>query len=288
MEKNSLSQTHIKFLLLSVLTLLIVVNSCNTGERKLLVGYVYIIKKPVHTPGDVVPIKKPNVIPYVYTSTCRLDTLPVQEKKQKFFDLLLPAVLVAKTNLDMTEKKVERLAGKNKLSPGEKHFLSKLMKRFKTNSLSVLLKRLHTFPVSIVLAQAAIESGWGSSRFFQKANNPFGIWSFDPRHQRIAADSSRNGTKVYLRKFDDLEQAIDAYYLMLATGKPFAAFREKRMKTSVPDSLIQTLRMYSERRDSYITYLAKLLRTSHLHRFDTYRIDTNYLRQPPTFRLFSY
>ncbi len=250
-------------------------------------GHIFVIKKAIRSPKDIVPIKDPLVIPYVYTSTCSLNTLPIPEKKQKFFDMMLPAILVAKTNLDLTRKEVEVLSKKKKLSIVEKHSLRHLMKKFKTNNIHILIKRLHTFPVSIVLAQAAIESGWGSSRFFLKANNPFGIWSFSPKHNRIVAASTRNGTKVYLRKFNDLEQSIDTYYVMLATGEPFAAFREARMKTSNPDTLIQSLKMYSERRGLYIAELAQLIRSNHLKRYDSYKIASPYLRKNKQLKLFS-
>ncbi len=278
MEKNSLFTCELKYFLLFSLFFLLLTNSCNLSKRKQLIGHVYVIKKRIHTPNDIVPIPNSMVTPYVYTSTCSLDTLPVPEKKQKFFDMMLPAILVAKTNLDLTKKQVEILKKKQKLSYLEKKLLNRLLKKFNTNNTDVLIKRLHTFPVSIVLAQAAIESGWGSSRFFLQANNPFGIWSFSTKHNRIAASSTRDGTKVYLRKFNNLEQAIDGYYLMLATGKPFVAFREARLKTNNPDTLIQALKMYSERRESYIADLAQVIRTNQLKKYDVYHIAPNYLK----------
>ncbi len=286
MEK-AVSPRYVKFITLFFLSTLLLASTCNLSERKQLVGHIFVIKKPIWSPKDIVPIKDPLVIPYVYTSTCSLNMLPVPEKKQKFFDMMLPAILVAKTNLDLTRKEVEVLSKKKKLSIVEKYSLRRLMKKFKTNNIHILIKRLHTFPVSIVLAQAAIESGWGSSRFFLQANNPFGIWSFDPKHSRVAAASTRDGTKIYLRKFDDLEQSIDTYYVMLATGKPFAAFREARMKTSNPDTLIQSLKMYSERRDSYVQDLAQLMRTNHLKQYDSYKIASIYLRKSKRLKLFS-
>ncbi len=286
MEKYILSRFHVKYLILLFAFVFLFSGSCNVTERKQLVGYVYVIKKHIDTPRQIVPVKNPQVTPYVYSNTCSLDTLPVPVKKQKFFDLMLPAILVAKTNLDITRRKVEQIAAKKKIPLSDKYTLERLMKRFKTNDIHVLIKRLHTFPVSIVLAQAAIESGWGSSRFFLEANNPFGIWSFNPKHSRIAASQTRDGKKVYLRKFKDLEQAIDNYYLMLATGKPFAAFREARMKTNNPDSLIRTLKMYSERREAYVDDIARVMRTSHLKRYDNFEIAPDFLRKEKTFRLF--
>jgi len=286
MEKVIPFPKRIKYLTLLFLSALLMTSACNLTERKQLVGHVYIIRKIIRSPKDIVSIKSPRVIPYIYANTCTLNGLPISEKKQKFFDMMLPAVLVAKTNLDLTRKEVERLEKKKKLALWEKVFLRQLMKKFKTSSIQVLIKRLQTFPVSIVLAQAAIESGWGSSRFFLQANNPFGIWSFDPEHNRIAARSTRDGTKVYLRKYYDLEQAIDDYYLMLATGKPFAAFRDARMRTDNIDTLIQTLKMYSERRGAYVDNLSRVIRVNRLKQFDKSEIDSSFIHKRKTLKLF--
>jgi Bax protein len=277
-KRIALPHHSLKYSILFLSSALLLGNACTSTDRRQLIDHVYVIKKSIRSPEDIMGINDSLVVPYVYTNTISLDALPVSEKKQKFFDMMLPAVLVAKTNLDLTRKEVETLSKKKKLSYSDKAFLNRLMKKFKTNNIQELNKRLHTFPVCIVLAQAAIESGWGTSRFFLEGNNPFGIWSFDPKHNRIAASSTRDGTKVYLRKFDNLEQAIDAYYMMLATRQPFAAFRNARLKTNNPEALIQFLKMYSERRESYIDDLALLMRTSHLNNYDSCKLIPGYLR----------
>ncbi len=277
-KRNALLHHNLKYSVLFLSTALLFGNTCTSPEQQQLIGHVYVIKKSIRSPEDIVGINDSLVVPYVYTNTISLATLPIAEKKQKFFDMMLPAVLVAKTNLDLTRKEVEVLSKKKKLSSSDKAFLSRLMKKFKATNIQELNIRLHTFPVSIVLAQAAIESGWGTSRFFLEGNNPFGIWSFNPKHSRIAASSTRDGTKVYLRKFSNLEQAIDAYYMMLATRQPFAAFREARLKTNNPDILIQSLKMYSERRESYIDDLALLMRTSHLNNYVSCKLIPGYLQ----------
>ncbi len=218
------------------------------------------------------------VIPYVYTNAVSLNHLPVQEKKQKFFDMLLPSVLIAKTNLDLTREHVEILAQKKMLSPADSAFLQPLMRKYKTNKIHTLAERLQTFPVSIILAQAAIESGWGSSRFFLKGNNIFGMWSFDTTQSRMAASSHRNGTKIYLQKFDNLEASIDAYYVMLDTRQVFAAFRAARGETNNPLVIIDSLKMYSERGDAYISDLARLIRVNHLQKYDSCKIAPDYFQ----------
>ncbi len=291
MEKNTLSRSHCRVYVLLFTLLLLFAGSCNLRKEK-LVGYVYVIEKNIRSPKDIQHTVNP-VTPVIYRNTISLDTLAIPKKKQKFFDLMLPAILVAKTNLDMARKEIENMYRRSegpgkKLSLPDQSKVHQWMTKFKTNDIHELLVRMHTFPVSIVLAQAAIESGWGTSRFFLRANNPFGIWSFDPKHQRVAADSTRDGAKVYLRKFDDLEQAIDAYFVMLATGKPFAAFRQARLRTQNPDSLIRTLTMYSERREAYVQDLAKVIRTSHLKKYDGYAIAPDYIRKPRHITAFGY
>jgi len=238
---------------------------------------IQIVKKGISTPNDIVNIRDSLVVPYVYTNTISLNHLPVPEKKQKFFDMLLPSVLVAKTNLDILRKRVEVLALKKTMTPADTSFLLPLMKKYGTHDIFELIHRLQTFPVSIILAQAAIESGWGSSRFFLKGNNVFGMWSFDTTENRMATLSHRNGTKIYLQKFGNLEEAIDAYYVMLDTRQIFAPFRAVRTKTDNPLIIIDSLKKYSERGDAYVNDLARMIRVNHLQRFDTYKIAPGYL-----------
>ncbi len=240
-------------------------------------GHIRIVPKKISTPADIKNITGHEIVPYVYLNTISLNNLPVQEKKQKFFDLLLPSVLVAKTNLDLTRKRVEALALKKTMTPADTNFLLPLMKKYGTHDIHELISRLQTLPVSIVLAQAAIESGWGTSRFFREGNNIFGMWSFDSTENRMPTLSHRNGTRIYLQKFDNLEQAIEAYFFMLNTRKPFAAFRTLRNKTDNPLILIDSLKRYSERGESYINDLSSIIRTNHLQRYDSCRIAPQYL-----------
>lgn len=237
---------------------------------------IKVIEKPITKASDIVTIKDSLVIPYVYTSAISLKDLPVNEKKQKFFDMMLPAVLVAKKQLSIELKYVEKLSIKANKTKEEQFYLDSLMKQYDVTSVELLKSRLTTFPVSIVLAQAAIESAWGTSRFFLAANNPFGLWSFNPHEERIPAKSTRDGKKVYLRKFDNLEQAIEAYFMTLSTG-PFAEFRKQRLHTDDPYVLVNYLIDYSERRQAYVNELTNVIKYNNLTKYDDYRISPKYL-----------
>ena len=250
---------------------LFVTGGCDDGD------YIKTIEKPINSYKDIVTISDSLVIPYIYTSAVSLKNLPVAEKKKKFFDMMLPAVLVAKKELSFLLAKVEKISLKDNPTSKELEFIENLKTTYKANNIELLKSRLHTFPVSIVLAQAAIESAWGTSRFFLKANNPFGLWSFDPNEDRIVASSTRSGTKVYLRKFNNLEQAIVGYYTTLATG-PFADFRKERRKTSNPYILVKYLIDYSERREAYVQELTSVIKGNNLTKYDDYCIDPQYIK----------
>jgi Bax protein len=127
------------------------------------------------------------------------------------------------------------------------------------------------------LSQAAIESAWGTSRFFLEANNPFGLWSFNSKQERITAESTRNGKKVYLRKFNNMDQAIDAYLTTLSTG-PYNEFRKQRLKTQDPYVLVNYLIDYSERREAYVEEVVSVIKGNDLTKYDTYMISPKYIK----------
>ncbi|MFK5855800.1 MAG: hypothetical protein QM503_06690, partial [Bacteroidota bacterium] len=95
--------------------------------------------------------------------------------------------------------------------------------------------------------------------------------------ERIEASSTRNGTKVFLRKFNNLEEAIDAYYTTLATGGPFTKFRAARLKTNDPYELVNYLIDYSERREAYVNEVKGVIRGNDLVKYDSYKIAPQYL-----------
>ena len=242
-----------------------------------LYGIINSIEKAIKTPADILPINDSFVVPILYTKTISLNNLPVAEKKKKFFEMMLPAILISKAKLAETLKKIELIAEKKRLTNGEYLFLTKLQNKYKTKDTEILIKRLHTSPASIVLAQAAIESGWGTSRFFLQAGNPFGLWSFDKNEDRIEATSTRGKKKVYVKKFHDLSQSIDAYFRLIATG-PYATFRAENLKIDDSLELVQYLHQYSEGREEYVKQLARIIKSNNLRKYDTYSISPEYIR----------
>ena len=247
--------------------------SCNTGP-------IETISKSIHTVGDIESIDSSLVKPYDYTSVVSLKDLTVKEKKQKYIDMVLPAILVAKVKLQHTKNEVQDLISKDtsNLSNKQKTFLYDLLKKYKTKNFDALLMKLNTHPNSIVLAQSAIESGWGTSRFFLEANNIFGVWSFNKNDNRIKAKELRNGKATYLKKYSSLSQSMEDYFLTIGRG-PYSDFRLERTKTNNPYKLVTYLLKYSELGEEYVRQLQHVIRKNDLTKYDNYQIDPKYINE---------
>ncbi|RMG73960.1 MAG: hypothetical protein D6710_02380, partial [Nitrospirae bacterium] len=120
--------------------------------------------------------------PVTYRHVEPLTELEGTARKEAFIRMVLPSILIAQEEVIQARKRAEAIFNKIDRGltpdPAEFNFLSELFRKYRTESRSELMSRLNTAPPSIVLAQAAIETGWGSSRFFSEANNVFGIWTF--------------------------------------------------------------------------------------------------------------
>ena len=195
-----------------------------------------------------------------------LQNLPTKTKKYRFFKLLLPPVRKIDKELRtlylQTKKDIETHSHQKRIQ--------KLMKEYKAKDPLDLLKRIKPHPISITLAQAAIESAWGTSRFFVEANNVFGMWSYHAdKKDTIEASKQRNGgKKIYLKRYKNIEDAIRAYYKNLATNNAYRCFREARYYNDNPYELVSLLHRYSEKGELYPIELIKIIKHNHLTRYD--------------------
>jgi Bax protein len=269
----------ISIFLITALTLLTFCNTKKADKPQKVLDHeieIKLIKRKIVTYKDIEPITDSLVLPIDYLNVISLKGLPVKEKKQRFVDLILPAILIAKEEYRERLNWVNSLDSKDSLSAREIKLLGDLMKKYQAKSIPDLKSRLTTHPVSIVLAQASIESGWGTSRFFTEANNVFGVWSFDPNDPRIPSLSTRWGKHMYLYKYSSLSQSVDDYFKLLATRRPFEQFRKMRLKTDDPYELVNYLKDYSEKGEEYIQLLKSQIRHNNFTRYDHYVIDPGY------------
>jgi Bax protein len=188
----------------------------------------------------------------------------VEQKKKYFLELFVPAITKVYNELQNEYKRVEYNIKHSKNLPQ----IKMLMKKYKVTTKKELLKKLKPHPKSIALAQAALESGWATSRLFKKANNVFGVWSSNKNEPRVPALLKRGNKTIYLKKFATIEDSIRHYYKLLATGRAYRKFRNERMRTNNVYKLIKKLNNYSELGNEYTRRVTIVVRYNRFTKYD--------------------
>ncbi|BDY13155.1 glucosaminidase domain-containing protein [Hydrogenimonas cancrithermarum] len=156
-----------------------------------------------------------------------------EKQKEMFVKILYPLILQEEEKIGKERRFVETFFAKFQkegiVTPDEIKRLERLAKKYRIKSLydkEAYLKRIDTVPVSMVLAQASIESNWGKSRFAREANNLFGEWTWGKRG--IVPKNRPEGERYKIRIFDSLEDSIASYMRNLNRHWAYKAFREAR------------------------------------------------------------
>ena len=145
--------------------------------------------------------------------------------------------------------------------------------KVKRGSVNELIKRVDIIPVSLALAQAAEESGWGTSRFTREGNAMFGQWTTAKGEGLVPLDRDENKTHK-VRAFKSLFHSARAYALNLNTHRAYQSLRSMRLrlrKKGAPISghiLAESLLSYSERGEDYVKALRALMTINKLKYFD--------------------
>ena len=127
------------------------------------------------------------------------------------------------------------------------------------------------------MGQAALESGWGSSRFFKEGNNVFGIWSYHAGENRIKALVGRDSTSIYVRSYESIENSVEDYFKTIARVNAYKEFRIERYNCEEPLKLVSFLNRYSEVGEIYTNKLKQLIESNDLTKYDTYVIKEEFL-----------
>lgn len=207
-----------------------------------------------------------------------LDELPeIAGKKQVFLRVMLPLVLVVNEEIAEDRRRLEAMAA-NRETP-DPSWLNGLAHRYGLEPapaprlLPALLRRVDLVPPSLALAQAAEESGWGTSRFVREANNLFGHVGGD---DGIIPDGDRSGPRM--ASFASLHEAVRAYVHNLNTHAAYEILRRSRAavraRGAFPDghSLAGSLVAYSERGPAYVDTIRTIIRANGLLHFDRARL----------------
>ena len=202
---------------------------------------------------------------YFYSAKeAALPKMTVQEKKARFKNLIIPAV-----NEVYDELTVQYLDVSESLISGNNNdIIERLKIEYKAESDNELLMALKPHPKSIAIAQAAMESSWATSRFFNEANNIFGVWSFDKDEPRIAALKKRGNKTIWLKKYPSIKASVKDYYRTLGRSAAFEKFRQLRLKTDNPFSLVKRLDRYSEKGAEYGDELTSIIKFNDFNSYD--------------------
>ena len=208
-----------------------------------------------------------------------LDNLQnVQLKKETFIKIVLPLIVAENEKILDDRKKLKTLINKKFTSDQEKQWLrQKLLEyKIKKGNLNELLLRMDMIPVSIALAQAAKESGWGTSRFALEGNAIFGQWTWDGQG---ISPLDRDGDKSHkILKFPILRASVKAYKNNLNTHKSYYKFREKRKQLRDKKSeikglaLTDTLKNYAQTGSEYTKILNQIITQNRLSDFEPVRL----------------
>lgn len=202
---------------------------------------------------------------YFYsTQDTVLPKMTVQEKKARFKKLIIPAVndVYAELMLQYQEVSESLAAGTN----ADK--IENLKVEYKAQSDEELLMALKPHPRSIAIAQAAMESAWATSRFFNEAYNIFGVWSFNKDEPRIAAVKKRGNKTIWLKKYPSVKASVRDYYRTLGRSSAFKKFRQLKLQTDNPFSLVKKLDQYSEKGAAYGHELTSIIKFNKFTAYD--------------------
>jgi len=195
-----------------------------------------------------------------------IDSMP--ERKSQFFDFMEKYVaqrnkeiLLLRYRLQHNEvgaKELKALAQKYRIKPGGADEMRQK-----------LLKRVDVVPASLVLAQAALESAWGTSRFAAMGNNFFGQWCFT-NGCGMVPDQRLEGKNHEVKVFDTPFDSVASYMRNLNSHPAYKHFREKRAELRAEHKplngcyLARGLTSYSAKGDAYVESIKLMIRANRL------------------------
>ena len=209
------------------------------------------------------------------------------EKKQSFLLSLLPMVLLA--NQAITAERLEVVTllerhDRGELTAFEMQRLQEIADYYKVTGdpltdrrmRSLLLHRIDILPPSLVLAQAATESGWGTSRFAREGNNLFGQRTYQPGNGIVPAQRAEGAT-YEVKRFGTLFASVRSYMRNLNTHSAYRELRDvrARLRRSGQElnclALAAGLEAYSERNNDYIADVRAIIRANRSRRARNWR-----------------
>ena len=199
-------------------------------------------------------------------------------KKETFIQIVLPLVVAENERILEDREKLKLLSDKKFTTDLEKQWLRQKLLEYKVKKgdLNELMNRMDIIPTSIALAQAAKESGWGTSRFALEGNAIYGQWTWSG--QGIAPLDRDSNKNHKILKFPILRASVKAYKNNLNTHKSYKAFRDKRLQLRNKGKkingleLTETLKNYAQTGSEYTKILNQIITQNRLTDFEPVKL----------------
>ena len=201
-----------------------------------------------------------------------------EKRKNLFIQIILPLIIEENNRIKLNRKKLFSILNKNHNSNAEKKWLNEKFKQYGVlnKDLSTLKVRMDTVPVSLAIAQAAKETGWGTSRFALEGNALFGQWTWSGEGIK-PADADSNATHKIM-KFKILKSSIRAYQRNLNTHSGYKEFRMARAalrdnRRNLDGLILATyLNKYAETGTEYVKIIKQIIKQNNLTDFDKVKL----------------
>ncbi len=215
-----------------------------------------------------------------------LDRLDVRKKKSVFFRTLLPLVAMENGIIREQRAMLTTAFDAGPVDPDNETTatLLEIAKQYRVEGelnapevRETLLRRVDVVPAGLVLAQAANESGWGTSRFARNANNLFGVWTYK-RRAGLQPNERDAGANHAVRAYPSLRRAVRSYLFNINVGHAYQELRRIREtmrregRPLDPLELASGLSRYSSRGEDYVLEIRHLIRTNRLNGMTNLRL----------------
>ena len=197
-----------------------------------------------------------------------------KKRKEFFIQIVLPLVIEENNNIKLDRKTLFTIINKSNNSNTEKQWLEKKYKQYgvKSGDLSSLKIRMDEIPVSLAIAQAAKETGWGTSRFALEGNALFGQWTWSG--EGLKPKEAKEGESHKVMKFNILQASVRAYQRNINTHSTYKDFRKARAKLRDSNKPLDSIELskylnkYAETGNQYVEVLQKIIKQNKLQDFD--------------------
>jgi Bax protein len=197
-----------------------------------------------------------------------------KKRKEFFIQIVLPLIIEENNNIKLDRKTLFTIINKNNNSVSEKQWLERKYKQYgvKSKDLSTLKIRMDEIPVSLAIAQAAKETGWGTSRFALEGNALFGQWTWSG--EGLKPKEAKEGENHKVMKFNILQASVRAYQRNINTHSTYKDFRKARAKLRDSNKPLDSIELskylnkYAETGNQYVEVLQKIIKQNKLQDFD--------------------